>query len=430
MRALSQIAIVAGLAALLGGCSSSDTTGQPVWTAAIDADDTASGDISMETDGETTGDGGLDAATDDGGGTPDFTDPVISAAFYHVCAVRRSGNVQCWGWEQEGELGYGGVRSGSTTPVSVEGIATATDVATGRRHTCSVLKSGETFCWGSGDDGRLGPDRETSATPVEVREVPGSAVEVVAGRFHSCALLEDGRVLCWGGFGAHLGKIPEGTDAAPIEVAELAAPSALAAGDFHNCAVVRGGEVECWGDNRWNQLGNADEDSSSSPVPVEVEGITSATEVAAGRTFSCALLERGNVQCWGGGEFGELGHGSTTGSATPVEVQGVRSAAEVSGGRYHVCAVLESGAIRCWGRGHRGQLGNGKTGGSETGKREDDYRSATPVEVEDVSSAVDVAAGGRHTCALLESGEARCWGHPSVHGKRPNSAVPVEVKFE
>ena len=40
-------------------------------------------------------------------------------------------------------------------------------------------------------------------------------------------------------------------------------------------------------------------------------GIKDATMVTSGQTHSCALMEDGNVRCWGGNAHGELGAGDT-----------------------------------------------------------------------------------------------------------------------
>ena len=63
------------------------------------------------------------------------------------------------------------------------------------------------------------------------------------------------------------------------------------------CALVEGGKVKCWGDNTMGTLGNGT--FASSPVPVEVSGISGATAIALGESYACALLASGGVSCWG-----------------------------------------------------------------------------------------------------------------------------------
>jgi alpha-tubulin suppressor-like RCC1 family protein len=65
-------------------------------------------------------------------------------------------------------------------------------------------------------------------------------------------------------------------------------------------------------------LGNGS--NTDSNVPVDVAGITGATQISAGGIHSCGVVAGGAVKCWGYNGFGELGDGSTTNSYVPVEV--------------------------------------------------------------------------------------------------------------
>ena len=48
--------------------------------------------------------------------------------------------------------------------------------------------------------------------------------------------------------------------------------------------------------------------AGTSDTPVEVQGISDAAEVTAGRYRTCAVLPTGHVECWGENGFGQLGH--------------------------------------------------------------------------------------------------------------------------
>ena len=64
-----------------------------------------------------------------------------------------------------------------------------------------------------------------------------------------------------------------------------------------------------------------------------------------------------------------------------------------------------------------GQLGNGSTGGI-----------TTPVEVDGITNALDVAAAREHTCALLKDKSVACWGEGYLgDGPASSSASPVPV---
>ena len=74
------------------------------------------------------------------------------------------------------------------------------------------------------------------------------------------------------------------------------------------------------------------------------------------------------------------------------------------GGR-HTCALLSNGDVRCWGQNSYGQLGYGNK--LPIG---DDETPASVSAVNVGGDVVQVSAGESHTCALLATGEVRCWG--------------------
>ena len=109
-----------------------------------------------------------------------ITTPAGAAAGYaHSCGVLDDNTVRCWGENFDGQLGNGTVAgfippnaSASDTstivPVTVSGITSATQVATGQFHSCALLLSGQIMCWGMNSSGQLGNGTGVvSATPVQ-----------------------------------------------------------------------------------------------------------------------------------------------------------------------------------------------------------------------------------------------------------------------
>jgi alpha-tubulin suppressor-like RCC1 family protein len=86
----------------------------------------------------------------------------------HTCALRRSGQVVCWGRNANGQLGDGTTTS-RWAPVSVVGLEKATAIATGYDSTCALTQRGGVLCWGSNEHGQLGDGtRRQRVRPVEV----------------------------------------------------------------------------------------------------------------------------------------------------------------------------------------------------------------------------------------------------------------------
>ena len=138
---------------------------------------------------------------------------------------------------------------------------------------------------------------------------------------------------------------------------------------------------------------------------VPVSGITTATRVTAGDEFACALLSNGTAKCWGLGESGQRGDGSFgTFGLVPVTVNGLSGAVDLAAGYGHACALLSNGTMRCWGGNREGELGNGTTANPGT---------AQPVTVTGISGATAFTTGAYHTCARSGNGTLRCWGRNS-----------------
>ena len=97
-----------------------------------------------------------------------------------------------------------------------------------------------------------------------------------------------------------------------------------------------------------------------------------------------------------------------SGPAGTNKVPVTRGGGYLSAGYLHTCALLDTGAVKCWGHGEGGQLGLGDTrdrGGSN------EMGDALPaVDLGRGRSAVALSAGGTRTCAVLDSGAVKCWG--------------------
>jgi hypothetical protein len=349
----------------------------------------------------------------------------IASGWNHNCSLTTAGSARCWGMDSVGQLGDNG-DTDSSVAVQVTGLSSGVAaLASTMDFTCALTASGAVRCWGKGLSGQLGNGQEDdSPVPVEVAGLTSPAVSIASGANHACVVLDTGAVRCWGD--NNNGQLGDGSNVAslhPVDVTGFGSGGvAVAGGGLHTCAVTSSGSVRCWGDNTFGQLGNAS--TTDSLIPVDVQGLSSgAVVVTTGDFHSCALTSAGAVRCWGDNDFGQIGATGTQYSLTPVDVPGLGSGViALEAGYKHTCAVLDSGAVRCWGSNEDGQLGNPSPNAT-----------FTPTEVTGISSgAISVTTGYHHSCALLASGGARCWGDNEWgqlgNGTNKNSTVPVDVK--
>jgi alpha-tubulin suppressor-like RCC1 family protein len=301
-------------------------------------------------------------------------------------------------------------------------------VSVGGDHACARLTNGQAVCWGRNTDGRLGDGTTTDRLrPVVVLNGLGSGpltgvTQLSAGVSHTCARLTSGRVACWGG-NSH-GQAGGGGGAVhtlPSLVLSNSGVGALedvaqvSAGRGFTCARKDNGQVRCWGANDAGELGDGTHIDRVLPQPVVgplgIGRLTGVAQLATGDDHSCVRLANGQARCWGSGGEGELATGEAHGSTAPVTPElangsPVVNVAQVAVGTHHTCFRLESGRVRCAGADYNDQLGNPDT---------DDFQ-LTPLLVRaagntgPLEGVVQIALGGSHTCSRHVDGIVACWG--------------------
>jgi alpha-tubulin suppressor-like RCC1 family protein len=386
----------------------------------------------------------------------------IASGLFYTCALLTTGTVECWGYNADGELGDGttsgpntcaGSEACSMTPVAVSSLTGATAISTNQSDSpCALLSGGNVECWGYNADGELGDGTTTnSSTPMAASSLTG-VTALAAGYSVSCAVMSDSTVECWGdnSYGELGGGTATGPDTCggfacsttPVAVPGLTGVTAISVGTYHACALLSGGTVECWGYNAHGELGNGSSTGPStcngtngtaacSATPVAVSGLTGVTAISAGYEQTCALLSGGTVECWGYNADGELGNGMTTSSSTPVAVSSLTGVTAVAAGGTLTCALLTGGTVDCWGDNTNGELGIGTTTGPSTCNGGTTACSTTPVAVSGLTGVTAVSSGDQTVCALLSGGSVECWGYNGDgelgNGTTTNSSTPVVV---
>ena len=335
-----------------------------------------------------------------------------------------------------GVVGVSGLAApaGASSRPSVDAGTLANVVAvagnSGSSSYCGLLSTGKVDCWGDGGSGQLGNGTATSSdVPVAVLGISDAktvASDVQGNSF--CAVLSTGHMKCWGdnSYG-ELGNGTTTTSDVPVSVKNITTATAVVGGVFPGadgfCAVLSTEHLDCWGYGDGGQLGNGT--TASSDVPVAVHKITNAGALVSYNGGYCALLSTSHVDCWGYGGDGELGDGSFNSSDVPVAVAGITDAKAVASGTgsSSSCALLSTGQVKCWGYNASGQLGNGTM-----------THSDVPVAAMGITDAKEVGGDndGGSFCAVLSTGHLKCWGYNGSgqlgNGTTTTFSVPVSVK--
>jgi alpha-tubulin suppressor-like RCC1 family protein len=311
----------------------------------------------------------------------------------HTCAINSANGVQCWGWNELGQLGDNTIDNRSA-PVSVVGMSSGVAAVTaGQAHTCAITIGGAAKCWGNNYYGQLGDNTNTQQNaPVEVSGLQSGVVAISAGGSHTCVITTVGGVKCWGD--NTFGQLGDGTglnQAIPADVVGLDSGVVdIRAGGTHTCAVTANGQLKCWGANYQGQL--ADGTTTSQITPITVANFSpSLVGVESGYSHSCALTNAGGVKCWGYNLYGQLGTGDFVNALIATDVVGLASGvAAIANGYYTSCAITTTGQLKCW----------GSLIGSNVPVNNDTF----------IDGVIEVGIGNGHTCVMITGGGVRCWG--------------------
>ncbi|MFO7180807.1 MAG: DUF4215 domain-containing protein, partial [Pseudomonadota bacterium] len=278
----------------------------------------------------------------------------------------------------------------------------AVAIDAGGGHVCALMANDALKCWGNNFFGQLGTYGELSPDREQTPDVFSDSVSAFdAGELATCAV--------------HIER--SSIKSKPYQVFPGFTPRQVALGAYHICAIDgQSSALKCWGFVGDGALGVnhddefAGDDESIYEVPYVELGVA-ARAVAAGDSFTCALLETGSAKCWGNNEYGRLGLGSSDVSrALPsgdVLLGDKLEIAKIATCSRHVCALSTTGYVKCWGANESGQLGYGDT--ADRGRTQASMGNNLPV-VPLGSPVVDIAIGSASSCAVLVDGAVKCWG--------------------
>jgi alpha-tubulin suppressor-like RCC1 family protein len=210
----------------------------------------------------------------------------IGAGNQFSCALLQNGKVMCWGSGADGRLGNGLTDDQHEAVAVSDLMGETTDISVGGDWACARLSTGRVQCWGLNQQGQLGDGTTFSkgvpvlldlqnVSPLQADSQKASPIQL-GKQAHSCAIINaDSKpdasvpgVYCWGANDhGQLGTASTANALVPVfSTPEI--PKQLSLGAQHTCAIKPSGQVVCVGSNNSNQLGNGSSVDSSTWVTV------------------------------------------------------------------------------------------------------------------------------------------------------------------
>jgi hypothetical protein len=327
------------------------------------------------------------------------------------------------------------VTTGNTNLVTINQATALSDlsnqaeIGSGNDYSCSRDVSGQVYCWGSNEEGRLGTGY--------VRSITTSSSTAWIPSTHA------------------------------FRVKGVNNATALAVGHSTACAIVASGTgVKCWGSNDSGQLGAGSSLAYSEvPLAVNFASVLASGDLTASETFTkisvgghktlsgststtaCVVTSAGKLFCWGGNHHSQMGigaPGSTLSYSVPVRAFKTSSTAwvgsivQVSVGSSGTCVATSSSGIRkalCAGSyvsgvsGH-GLIGNGSASSSSAADASDYAAYVQTSTGAHLTNVASISFSGIIGCANVvtsgTTGTPHCWGYfPANSSGYSNFAAPI-----
>lgn len=270
---------------------------------------------------------------------------------------------------------------------------------------CGLSNAGEVWCWGYNDNFQLGtPDVEEFTEQAVRVNIDEKVIAIDTGKNHGCALTEHRDVYCWGSGSYELGLAQTTINRSlPTRLETDLRFTSIAAGEGVSCGIAESGKIYCWGkDISGALLGGG---HSSSPVPI-YEGIATRLEMGTSSDMchGIALTEEQNMISWG------CNHAPGTGLAIAATFSADKLPApfvDIAQGCNHTCGLTETGKVYCVGHNNAGQAGPTLDFSHERISFEYNYSWQ---EITLAAPFSQVSAGSNHTCGVDIDGALHCWG--------------------
>ncbi|MFT3794904.1 T9SS type A sorting domain-containing protein [Flavobacterium sp.] len=217
------------------------------------------------------------------------------------------------------------------------------------------------------------------------------------------AIKEDGTLWSWGNNNSgQLGLGHFDNKTIPTRVGSETDWETVSSGYGFVLALKTNGTIWVWGRNDFGLGGNP---GSPTNAPSQVGSDSDWKSIHAGGAHSFAIKNNGTLWGWGRNDFGQLGIGTFGHTNIPTQVGTQTDWETVAAGTFHTLAVKTDQTLWSWGYNFSGQLGQGTAGfGTE-------LNVPTLIAALPANAWRCIAAGGRHSMAITETGSLWIWGN-------------------
>ncbi|XP_017786874.1 PREDICTED: probable E3 ubiquitin-protein ligase HERC1 isoform X2 [Nicrophorus vespilloides] len=205
----------------------------------------------------------------------------------------------------------------------------------------------------------------------------------------------------------------------PIKSSVFKDVQQVEAGQYCTFIIHKDGKVSACGKGSYGRLGLGGSTNQNMPKRLNLISVIkklSSSKGSDGHTL--ALSEDGLVYSWGDGDYGKLGHGSSSTHKEPKLITGPfqdKVIKTINAGYRHSAAITDDGFLYTWGEGDHGRLGHGDTDGRDI-----------PTLVKDLSDLGSVACGSAHTLVVSNDGKT-VWSFGMGDGGRLGHGVTLKV---
>ncbi len=351
--------------------------------------------------------------------SPPLSFSAISISARTLCALSTEGDLMCWG-ENRDRWVFGNITAQfvyKPTPIRLPNGQKWKSIDAGDwTSSCGLSESNRAWCWGESGIGKYFVP--ASRTPVEVDFADNvQLLEVQSGAYVSCGLTTARELWCWG-ISQYIGDGNIDTMRVPVRVPmpDNNPVQSFDAGGSNTCAITTGQNMYCWGNNAKGAFGLGYSQQypytfSWRPVLIPAPAQETWSLVRASGAMICGITVSGRGYCAGDNYHGSFGDGTYDDSMRfrQMQVPDNEQLIDIALGAYHTCTMTVTSKMWCFGLGDKGQLGTGTTLDGRIWR--------TPVIPTD-ARIVAIEAGMSTSCALDAAGRVFCFGegHPSVRG--------------